>query len=142
MQPLLDTVADCLRFVTEFFEVISQSAPHIYHSALQLAPHLTAIRKLYGGHIHSPMPRVVTGIPTSWDSCTAIATATVKIFDAVWSPCGRSIAVCLRDTVEVRDSTTLERVYTLQHPTHLTKVTFGSPAFSPDGRLLACRFDR
>ena len=42
---LLDTANDCLRFVTEFFEVISQSASHIYHSALPLAPRSSTVRK-------------------------------------------------------------------------------------------------
>ncbi|KAF9784631.1 hypothetical protein BJ322DRAFT_1195634, partial [Thelephora terrestris] len=68
-QPLFDTAKDCLRFLTEFFEVIRQSAPHIYHSALPLAPASSIIRKLYGQQISS-VARVVTGISTSWDSCT------------------------------------------------------------------------
>ena len=82
-----DTVADGLRFVTEFFEVISEPALHIYHSALLLVPVSSMIRKLYSPQISSAA-RAVTGIPTSWDSCTAIAGATLGPRHAVWSPCG------------------------------------------------------
>ena len=62
-----DTVADGLRFVTEFFEVISEPALHIYHSALLLVPVSSMIRKLYSPQISSAA-RAVTGIPTSWAS--------------------------------------------------------------------------
>ncbi|KAF9646215.1 hypothetical protein BDM02DRAFT_3271125, partial [Thelephora ganbajun] len=41
---------DCLRFVTGFFEVIDESAPHVYHSALPLSPRMSMVRKLYGPH--------------------------------------------------------------------------------------------
>ena len=138
---LLNTVTDFLRFVTEFFEVISRSGPHTYHSALQLSPQSSIIRKLYGQHISSPVSRILTGIPTSWDSCTASTGATTKVFHAIWSPCGQFIAVCLEGWVEVRDSTTLERVSDLKPPTNLGRVTSESLAFSPDGHLLACAYD-
>ena len=80
---VLNTATDCLRFVTEFFEVISQSGPHIYHSALQLAPQSSIIRKLYSKQIYSPVTRVVTGIPESWDSCTASAIVETGEYHAV-----------------------------------------------------------
>jgi len=122
--------------VTEFFEVISQSAPHIYHSALLLTPYSSVVRKLYGQHIHSHVPRVVTGIPTSWDSCTASAGAASKVGHAVWSPCGRLVAVGVGNVIEVRDSSILERLSTLKAPATFSPAT--SLSFSPDGCLLAC----
>jgi len=154
---LLHTTTECLRFVTEFFEVISQSAPHIYHSALQLVPHSSMVRKLYSQQIHSPMPRVVTGIPTSWDSCTASASVASKVGLAVWSPCGQFVAVCFGDDIEVRDPNTLEILSILKAPLDDAKSalellsTIGVPldaaeatarslCFSPDGRLLACSY--
>ena len=136
--PLLDTATDCLRFVTEFFEVISQSAPHIYHSALQLVPQSSIIRKLYSQHIGSPMARVVTGIPASWDSCTASAGVNAEDDCAVWSPCGKFIAVGSVGGVEIRDSNTLERLSVLR--LHETGIIVNSLAFSPNGCLLACIF--
>ena len=137
---LLDTITDCLRFVTEFFEVISQSAPHIYHSALQLTPQSSVVWKLYGQQIHSPMARVVTGIPASWDSCTASIGTTEKIHHAVWSPCGQFIVTCFGSAVQVRDSTTLERVSVLNPPIQLSDIVPQFTAFSPDGHLLACSY--
>ena len=135
---LNDTAADCLRFVTEFFEVISQSGPHIYHSALPLAPHSSIVRKLYGRWICSPMTRIVTGIPDSWDSCIASAEATEEVRHAVWSPCGQFIACAFGTTVQVRDANTLESVSVLGLYGYRLDIHSVSIAFSPDGRTLAC----
>ena len=145
VDPLLDTTRDCLRFVTEFFEVISQSGTHIYRSAIQLAPRSSIVRKLYSHHIHSPlMPKIVTGVPDLWDSCTASIGVTGAAKRAVWSSCGRFVAVLLecnaQDRVEVRDSITLEVVSVLQPPSDHLPSRFTEPAFSPDGRLLACGY--
>ena len=143
VNPLLNTTADCLRFVTEFFDVISQSAPHIYHSALLLAPRSSVVRKLYGHLTCSPAVRVVTGIPDSWDSCAATLGTTARIYHTVWSPCGKFIAAIFDEveTVGVWNSTTLERVSDLRPPTIPVKVTPLSLAYSPDGHLLACIYD-
>ena len=136
---LIDTTTDCLRFVTEFFEVISLSAPHIYHSALLLVPHSSMVRKLYHEQICSRAPRVVTGIPTPWDSCTASAAVRVEAdARAVWSPCGQRIAVSLVNGIEIRDLNTLERVSVLNYPSGYTEFNPKLLAFSPDGRQLAC----
>ena len=133
----INTITDCLQFVTEFFEIISQSGPHIYHSALQLAPQSSIVQRLYSQQVYSPVVRVVTGVPTSWDLCTAIAGTPDGVPHAVWSPCGQYIASACINTIQVRDSNTLERVSVLETPdllsdksTHLT--------FSPNGCLLAC----
>ena len=137
---LKDTVADCLRFVTEFFEVISQSGPHVYHSALQLAPRSSIVRKLYGQQMSSPMARIVTGVPVSWDSCVASAGAMENALHAVWSPCGRFIACAFGNKVQVRDANTLERVSVLEPRSKVSDVFSAFVAFSPDGRTLACMF--
>ncbi|KAF9784628.1 hypothetical protein BJ322DRAFT_979904, partial [Thelephora terrestris] len=133
-QPLFDTAKDCLRFLTEFFEVISESAPHIYHSALPLAPASSIIRKLYSQEISS-VARVVTGISASWDWCTAIAEIESDTANATWSPCGQYIAASFGSGIEVRDSTTLEISYVLELPGS-EKLHLRSLAFSPDGRLM------
>ena len=137
---LNDTATDCLRFVTEFFEVISQSGPHIYHSALLLAPHSSIVRKLYSHQICSPMARVVTGIPASWDSCVASVGATEKALHAVWSPCGQFIACAFGNTIQVRDANTLEGVSAFEPPGRLPRALSAFVAFSPDGQMLACIF--
>ena len=130
---------DGLRFVTEFFEVISDSASHIYHSALQLAPASSIIRKLYRQQISSAA-RVVTGIPSSWDSCTAIAGATSGPHHAIWSPCGQYIATDSGNEIKVQDSTTLEISYLLFKPPGLETLYPNLLAFSPDGHLIICEY--
>jgi len=133
---LLNTTTDCLRFVTEFFEVISQSAPHIYHSALPLTPQSSIVWKLYGQQTHSLIARVVRGIPITWDSCTASAGVETEPCDGVWSPCGKFIAVNSKGGVEIQDSNTLEKLFFLR--LHDPMDDIRSLAFSPDGHLLAC----
>ena len=148
VQTLLDTTADCLRFVTEFFEVISKSGPHIYHSALPLVPHSSIAWRQYSQQVNS-VARVVTGIAASWDSCTASIETIGDIYCAVWSPCGKLIALCFESTIEIRDSNTLEKVSVLKPPSHvLLSPRFplppfhGSADFSPDGHLLLYCYNR
>lgn len=113
----------------------------------------------------STVTRVVTGVSTSWDLCTAVAGSTAETTHAVWSPCGRHIAACSDGGIEVRDSTTLEMLYDLKCPGSTTLERLYGPkcpdstifrmlhdfeypdfrtqppeflAFSPDGQLLIC----
>ena len=139
---LFNTAVDCLHFVTEFFEVISQSAPHIYHSALQLAPQSSIVWKLYSQQFHSPLARVVTGTPASWDLCTASTRTQEIIHHATWSPCGQFIAAGSGSSVLVRDSNTLERVSVLKPPRNLRDAHPNFLIFSPNGCLLACSYTR
>ena len=143
IKPLLDIAADCLRFVTEFFEVISQSAPRIYY-ALLLSPQSSVVRKLYGQYIRSTESMAVTGIPTLQDLRAAGARAKIEVNRAVWSPSGQLIAVGWVDRVELRNLNTLECLYVLEPPSssHRIAVTPYSLAFSPDGHTLACTYYR
>ena len=140
MNTVLNTTTDCLRFVTEFFEVISKSGPHIYHSALQLTPQSSIVWKLYGQQIYSPLSKVITGIPISWDSCTASTGTTEGVHYAVWSPCGQFIAANFGSTIQIQDSNTLERVSVFKPPTHLLNANPTWLTFSPNGHLLACSY--
>ena len=124
--------------MTEFFEVISQSGPHIYHSALQLTPRSSIVWKLYGQQINSPIARVVTGVSSSWDLCTASAEIGGGDNCTAWSPCGQFVAVCSRIRIQLRDSNTLERVSVLEPPNDLWDCFPTSLTFSPNGHLLAC----
>ena len=134
VKTLLDTTGDCLRFVTEFFEVISQSAPHIYHSALLLAPRSSIVWRLYSQQTHS-VARVVTGIAASWDPCASVRV--VETNGLVWSPCGQFIAVKYRDRIEVQDPNTLERLSVLKPPSNWLEGSLRSFDFSPNGHLVA-----
>jgi hypothetical protein len=138
----LELANDCLRFVTEFFEVISISAPHIYHSALILCPKESMVQKLYGPQA-KPLARVIQGVPTSWDPSIANRKFSCYIAAAAWSPCSRFIAAALSilSEIVVLDAVTLEQLHTMYSPqeeTHWTHVIF-----SPDGHLLTgCSYDK
>ena len=134
---LLNIARDCFYFVTKFFEVISLSATHIYHSALELSPLSSIVRRLYHHRSLTPSPRVVIGPEDSWKPSIAIPNKDFPYKSCAWSPCGQFIAAQTEEAVEIRDPLTFELLSTLQaaKPTlHLT----GSLAYSPDGRSLCC----
>ena len=144
--PTLELVNDLLRFVTGFFEVISTSAPHIYHSALPLSPQTSAVWRLYKQYAHL-LVRIVKGVPTSWDLAMATFTHPYYISSPTWSPCSRFIAISilqdqktpLEYEVSLLDAVTFKRLksFTLSYPL-LSSPSFFEPlfAFSPNGQLL------
>ena len=136
---MLDLADDCSRFVIGYFEIISASSPHIYHSALVLTPKTSIIRKLYESHAR-PFTRVVHGMPESWDSSNAVAVCPFKIKLAVWSSCNRFIAVSPKDfmTVNVLDSATLQQLQSFNFPSGEESVEPESLVFSPESRMVTC----
>ena len=126
--------------MTEFFEVINSSAMHIYNSVLTLTPKSSIVRKLYNRYVR-PSPRVVVGLPASWDPCIASTVLSTQHPDVTWSPCGRFVAVSTGAGVEIRDSTTLEKLSALESPASLLSSGVAI-AYSPNGRLLACACTR
>ena len=127
--PTLNLVRDYSRFVITFFEVISTSAPHIYHSALPLSPQSSVVRELYK-QCACPLTRVVQGLPISWGLTTATLQVVDQYGDPVWSPCGRFIAVPKSGATDILDAVTLKRLNTLEHTTGLRL------CFSLDSRFL------
>ena len=133
--PTLELANDCHRFVAAFFEIIRASSPHIYHSALMLAPKTSIVRKLYESHSH-PFVRIVHGASESWDSSTATTTFPFPIGRTAWSPCNRFIAISSWETAraDILDSATLQR---LQSFGPLEGLAISSALiFSPDNRML------
>ena len=130
-----DLANECLQFVTRFFEAISTSAPHIYHSALFLSPKESILWTLYGQQI-SPLARAIQGVPTSWDPSIASKGFPDDICTAIWSPCNRFIAVTYEwsSKAVVLDAATLEQLYTLDTPSR--GCTIKHLAFSPNSCLL------
>ena len=123
--------------MTKFFEVIDVSATHIYHSALELSPLSSIVRKLYYDQRPIPFPRVAVGVPDSWDPSITISNIGYSPESTTWSPCGQFVAMRTREALEIRDALTLERLPTIQ-PTRPTSQLMGILAYSPDGRSLAC----
>ena len=141
-QELLDTARDFFQFVTRFFEVIKASAPHIYHSALELSPKSSIIQKHYHHqHFQDPKPRVLYGASNSWNQPSIIRHDSAP---CSWSPCGQFFAVQTPNFVEVWDALTIEKCSDLQIPespwTPLSWMRPHSPdmlAYSPEGHSLA-----
>ena len=135
--PTFDLANDCFRFVTGYLEVINASSPHIYHSALVVAPRNSIVRKLYEAHAH-PLTRIACGAPISWEANTAVTARPFLITLTVWSPCDRFIAITCGQpvTVDVLDSATLQRLQTLEFPQGISPVS-DVLVFSPDSRVLS-----
>ena len=135
--PTLNLVNDFFRFVTGFFEVISKSAPHIYHSALPLSPQTSLVQKLYKSY-SSPLTRIVQGLPTSWNPSIVTKKTPSQIRAVTWSPCSRFIAIAWENFLEVLDAITFEQHISFntsgQHIGH--KPSVESLTFSPDSHLL------
>ena len=126
--------------MTKFFEVINISATHIYHSALELCPTSSIIRKLYHHRRTVHSPKVAIGAPESWDRTIAISGKDHYNGLGTWSPCGRFVAAQTGKVVEVRSQLTLELITNLQ-PTETIPHLTGPLAYSPDGRSIACASD-
>ena len=139
-EELLNITRDYFHFVTKFFEPINISATHIYHSALELSPISSIIRRLYYHRRHTPFPKVVVGTADSWDQGTYISnTPAYKLYKPyTWSLCGRFVALHSDKVVEIRDVLSNEITSTLTTPN--TFPTCGL-AYSPDGQSLASLSD-
>ena len=137
---LLNTARDCFQFATNFFEIIDVSATHVYHSALELSPLSSIVRGFYYHRQPCPLPRVVIGIPESWDPSTAISTKHSSYLSSTWSTCSQFIAAVTEEAVEIRDGLTLKLLSTLQATQVTTRFKYGI-AYSPDGQSLACCSD-
>ena len=131
---LLRMTRDYLHFVTKFFEPINVSAMHIYHSALELSPLSSIIRRSYYHRRHTSLPRVIFGNQDSWDQWLAASCRYYRSSCAL-SPCGRFIAAG-GGGVEIRDSLSFELLSTLT-PTKPGREFMSQLTYSMDGRSVA-----
>jgi hypothetical protein len=132
-EKLLGTARDCFYFATKFFEPISVSATHIYHSVLELSPLSSSVRKLYHHQRLAYFPRVEVGIPDSQD--LSVSVSTYSNATAIWSPCGQFIAKWGNKVMEIRNGLTFELVSTLKPITQCHLLY--SPSYAPNGIFLA-----
>jgi WD40 repeat protein len=128
---LLKLVDDCERFVLGFFDVIEESAMHIYHSALPWSPTSSLTRKLYQRHMSRV--KLVNGIDASWDACIR----TIPIRDGsngiAFSHNSASLAVVSFKRVTVFETATGVATFEVHQPTYVCSV-----AFSPDHNVIVC----
>jgi WD40 repeat protein len=137
---LLQTARDYFQFVTNFFEVINVSATHLYHSALELSPLSSIVRKLYYHQKPHPSPRVIIGTPDSWEPTSAVPTNHSYYLSSTWSPCCQFVAVVAKEAVQIWDALTL-KLLSIPHPTKATTRFRHGLAYSPDGYSLAACSD-
>lgn len=133
---LLTVATDYFQFATNFFEVINASATHIYHSALELSPLSSIVRKAYHSQRPYPLPHIVAGVQDSWGPSTAISTKHAYYLSSAWSPCGQFIAVVANEAVEIWDALTLKLLSTLKAVNAGARFKRGL-SYSPDGHSLA-----
>lgn len=133
---LFDTARDYFQFATSFFEVINVSATHIYHSALELSPLSSIVRRFYYFQQPHPSPKVIIGAKDSWDPSTTVSTERSYYLSSTWSPCGQLVAVVTQETVQIHDALALKLLSTLQQTKATTRFRPGL-AYSPDGHSLA-----
>ena len=133
----LDLANDFFQFVTGFFEALSTSAPHIYHSALLLSPKTSIVQELYGPQV-THITRVIKGIPTSWDPSIANIRCVGAVRAVTWSPCSKFIAIACHGSpqVAILDATTLKQLHTLHSKNENSGIELVDLWFSPDGCLL------
>ena len=138
---LLEIARDYFQFVTNFLEVINVSATHIYHSALELSPLSSVVRRFYHSRRPDPLPRVVIGAQDSWDPGTVhIDPGEMGGLISTWSPCGRFVATLSHMVVEIRDALSLSTLSIFQLTEACSGYDCNALAYSPDGRSLACFF--
>ena len=128
--------------MTKFFEPISVSATHIYHSALELCPISSIVRKLYHDRCHgiSRFPRVVIGTQELWNTTISFSGKDVY-HSCTWSPCGQFVAARTDEGVEIRNQLTFELLTVLSSTKTISlDLPPCPPAYSPDGKSLACGF--
>ena len=136
-EDLLNTARDCFCFLIKFFEPINASATHIYHSALELSPLSSIVRRLYYHQRLTLFPKVVIGIPDAWDSGTRLP-GTTSFTPFTWSPCGQFVATETKYAAEIRDPLSSELLTNFPKPI----LGYGSTlAYSPNGYSLALLSD-
>ncbi|KAJ6564303.1 WD40-repeat-containing domain protein, partial [Mycena capillaripes] len=137
-QPLLEFVTDAKRFISFFWEAINQSAPHIYLSALALAPEESKISKRFL-HEFPQLVSITKGRMKQWPN-TPLEGHTNWVTSVAFSPDGKRIVSGSYDhTVRIWDA---ETGAALREPLegHTNSVT--SVAFSPDGnRIVSGSYD-
>jgi WD40 repeat protein len=132
--PLHQFATDAKRFVSFFWEAIVQSAPHIYLSALALAPEESEIYKRFSDEFPQ-LVSITRGRIKQWPNAIAVLEGHAdQVTSVAFSPDGKSIVSGSHDTtVHIWH---VETGAALREPLegHTDQVT--SVAFSPDGKRI------
>ncbi|QRV93346.1 hypothetical protein RhiJN_21364 [Ceratobasidium sp. AG-Ba] len=129
---------DVYRFILAFYDAISTSTPHLYISALPLAPDKSRFAK----RMRPLFPNtysITEGAELDWSPCMRTILVGSRINSVAWSLDGRRIATGLDDgNVQLWDPKT---GITLLEPMRGHSGIVRSVAFSPNGRQLVSGSD-
>lgn len=99
-------INDALRFVQYFRVPIEQSAAQIYVSAIPFTPAETILSKTFSPRLEC-IPRVRSGLSTTWSPCVAVLEGTARYNPVAISPDGSHVAFALsRRMVQIWDLAT------------------------------------
>ncbi|KAF9786511.1 hypothetical protein BJ322DRAFT_1218661 [Thelephora terrestris] len=128
---------DCLCFLVEFFDVISTSAPHIYTSALLLAPQTLAVHKLYKQY-SCPLAKVLWGLQNSWNVVLAKDCEAYANVVTCFSPNGCTLSLVDKEKLtswDLQTGSPLSTIFFTQRwDDHINPF---SVVYSMDGNMLA-----
>ena len=132
----LDSLArDCLRFTMHFFQLIQQSAQHIYNSALPLSPESS----VFSSMSLATRTRIIKfhDRPNDWGCVVRTITGTPGVFTCMTAiGCGSTASIaaaCDDDTVRIYDAFTGVLRLSLRPPYPIQAI-----AGSSDGSILCC----
>ncbi|KAF7966502.1 hypothetical protein HWV62_38124, partial [Athelia sp. TMB] len=132
-------IKDSIKFIRAFASVISDSAPHIYISALPFSPSKSIVKQQYSSRISSTLC-VKSGMRAQWPSCELVIEGHHGFVTSLtFSSDGERIASVSDDeTIRVWDARTGELIVgpILGQPGSLTSV-----AFSPNGERIVSGSD-
>ncbi|KAJ6592977.1 WD40-repeat-containing domain protein, partial [Mycena capillaripes] len=136
---LIEFVTDARRFVSCFWDAINQSAPHIYLSALALAPKDSKISERFS-HEFPKLVSIKRGKMKQWPGTIAVLEGhTSDVRSVAFSPDGKRIVSGSHDsTVRIWDA---ETGAALREPLEGHTDWVGSVAFSPDGKRIVSGSD-
>lgn len=118
-----------------FYDAISEGTPHLYISALPLAPQKSMIAERMWP-LFPNMFKVTEGADEHWSACLRTISLGGKLISATFSPDGHLIATSCSGVIQLWDAKTGESV------SSALESNPGGLAFTHDSRLLFCRHHR